>query len=486
MRRFPALLIFMLFSFTVLKAEAPDTLSWRVSLRQSAAVGGRTPFWLVNNLQGLGSPETGGGFVRAGVAKPHSHGSRFSWSAGVDLAGAWRTQAPFRVQQLYAGIRWRSLGLLAGAKEMTGELNDPRLSSGNLLYSGNAMPIPQVRAGIPEFAPLGFTRRWLAVKGYVAYGRFTDSRWQESWAAPGSLRTADVLYHSKGVWLRGGDATRFPLQGELGIEMATQFGGRAFKEGREVRLPSGLKAWLRAFWPTRAQVDAFLGEQRSTEGNMLGTYTMALSWLPRADWSVKAYYEHFFEDQSQMTFQYGWKDGLWGLQVQLPRNRAVTQVVYEFLDTRDQTGAVNNDSSEKVPEQVSGRDNYYNHSVYSGWQHWGMALGNPLVLSPLYNSDRLLRFRANRVQGHHLGISGNPAPSLDYRVLLSWTRTWGSYAEPLPEIRTNFNWLAEAVWTPRRLRGWTFSAALAGDAGSLLRPASGLMVSVSRTGSFTF
>ena len=276
---------------------------------------------------------------------------------------------------------------MLGSKEIWSSFNNPRLSSGNLLFSGNALPVPQLRVGIFDYADFWGTKGWFAVKGYISYGMFTDGRWQKSWAAdtPKSKRAENVLFHSKGLWLRGGNPSKFPLVGEVGIEMATQFGGKAYKNGESLSLGSSLKHWVRAFFPTSTTLDTFLGETTSIDGNMVGEYTIALSWIPNADWKIRAYFEHYFEDQSQMTFEYGWKDGLWGIEARLPKNPFVTTFVYEFLYSKDQTGAVLHNSSDKVPEQVSGRDNYYNHSIYPGWQHWGMGIGNPSQ-SPHYTT----------------------------------------------------------------------------------------------------
>lgn len=38
-------------------------------------------------------------------------------------------------------------------------------------------------------------------------------------------------------------------------------------------------------------------------------------------------------------------------------------------------------------EQISAKDNYYNHYLYQGWQHWGMGIGNPLLPGPIYNKN---------------------------------------------------------------------------------------------------
>lgn len=467
---------------SVIHAVSPDSIRYSAEITASFSSGEHTPFWLVNNSQGLGTPEKNNGYVRLGAFKDMESQKRFSWGAGIELSGGWNMTAPFSIHQLYGEVKYRALGAMIGSKEIQGELNNPRLSSGNLLYSGNAMPVPQVRFGIPDFADFWGTNGWFSVKGYLSYGMFTDSDWQKSWAAPDSKRTENVLFHSKGVWLRGGNPDKFPLTGEIGIEMATQFGGKAYKNGETLHLGHSLKDWLNALFPSTSTKDTFLGETTSVEGNMVGAYDIALSWLPRSGWSLKAYYEHYFEDQSQMTFEYGWKDGLWGVEFQLPENPFASGFVYEFLYSKDQTGAVNNDSSDRLPEQVSGRDNYYNHSIYTGWQHWGMGIGNPLAISPIYNNNHNIYFLDTRIVAHHLGIEGSPVPEIGYRLLLSFSRNWGTYLSPYPEVLDNFSGMLQITWKPERLLGWHFSAAVAGDSGDLLGNSFGVMISIGKTG----
>lgn len=461
-----------------------DSLRYEAELRATLSSGQNTPFWLVSNLQGLGSTEKNYGYVRGALFKDIDRDHRFSWGAGVDLVGGWRMASPFFVHQLYGEIRYRSLGAFLGSKEVWGDFNNPRLSSGGLLYSGNAVPVPQLRMGIFDYTPFWGTDGWLNVKGYLAYGMFTDSGWQKSWVAKDSKRTENVLYHSKGVWFRGGNPDRFPLTGEIGIEMASQFGGTAMEDGKLVRMKHGLSEWLKAFFPTYKTGETLLAEETSIDGNMTGQYTIGLQWTPRnAAWNVRAYYEHYFEDQSMMTFEYGmWKDGLWGVEGVLPHNRFVSRVVYEFLYSKDQSGAVNNNTSDKVPEQVSGRDNYYDHSLYTGWQHWGMGIGNPLMISPIYNSGHIMKFVSTRIIGHHLGIAGNPTDELDYRLLLSYSRNWGTYSHPLPDVLSNFNALLEVNWKPRRLRGWYGGVGFAFDGGDLLGRSLGFGLKIGKAG----
>lgn len=469
-------------AFGLLHAERPDTLRYFGEVNASFSVGQNTPFWLVNNLQGLGSPKKNNGYIRGAIFKDMKPENRFTWGAGIDLVGGWNIQAPFSIHQLYGEVKYRSLGALLGSKEIYNDFLPRRLSSGDLLYSGNALPVPQLRLGIFDYADFWGCKGWFSVKGYIAYGMFTDSKWQESWVAKDGKYTKDVLFHSKGLWLRGGNTDEFPLQGEVGIEMATQFGGMAFKDGKVIDMKPKFKDWLTAFFPKYDTRETLLGELSSVEGNMLGAYNIALSWIPKADWAVRAYYEHYFDDQSQMTFEYGWKDGLWGVEFKLPTNRIVSNVVYEFLYSKDQTGAVNNDSSELVPEQVSGRDNYYNHSLYSGWQHWGMTIGNPLMLSPIYNSDRQLISYNTRVISHHIGLEGDPADGLNYRLLLSFSKNWGTYSHPYDDVKNNFDGMFELTWKPAKLGGWYGSAAVATDLGNLIGKSLGARLTIGYTG----
>lgn len=475
-------------------AAVADSLRYHGELTAGFSHGATTPFWMVSNREGMGSVRPDNGYVRLSLEKPMQADGRWRWGAGVDVAAGWRMQSALMIQQLYAEVRYRSLGAYIGSKELPDIFGAKGLSSGNLLYSGNAHPIPQLRVGIFDYADIWGLNGWIAAKGYMSFGMFTDARWQKSWYAPTAKRTEHVLYHSKGLWLRNGNPTRFPLTLECGIEMATQFGGISYRYDRDgnlevIHMPHKLKDWFKALVPLGGDHTTPVGERTNVQGNFTGCWDFRLSWQrPDAGWGVSAYYEHYFEDHSQLYVEYQWKDGLWGVEGKLPDNPIVDRVVYEYLYTKDQTGAVYWDQTTDLPEQVSGRDSYYNHYIYSGWQNWGMGIGNPLILSPVFNNDRQSYFRSNRVEGHHLGVSGSPMPSLGWRLLLSWTSNWGNYATdqsgPFDKVEHNFSALAEVSWRPQRgrLAGWEATVGIAGDRGALLGNNYGVMLTVGKSG----
>lgn len=470
--------------------ERPDSLVWKAEVEASFSSGRTTPFWIVSNRQGLVSPEKNNGFVRLSLFKDMSYDSRFSWGAGADIAVPWNGTSPWIVQQLYGEVRYRCLGAMVGAKEMYSELVSPDLSSGDMLYSGNARPIPQIRLGIFDYADVWGLRGWIGVKGHLAYGAFTDQRFQKGWVDEYERRNSGVLYCSRALWIRNGNPSKFPLVFEAGIEMSTQFGGKCYnylyRGGKTITMPKNLKAFLKALVPMKGDNSTIASEQKNVEGNMLGTWNFALSWNSPHGWMVKAYYQHFFEDHSMLYIDFPWKDGLFGLQANLPENPFVGSLVYEFLYTKDQSGPVNWDKTDKVPDQVSGADYYYSHNIYTGWSNWGFGIGSPLLLSPIFNNPHTFAFLSTRVISHHVGISGSPTSAVDWWLLLTHTRSWGSYHNPYPKVMEAFSGLAQVSWHPARLKGWEGTLGVGLDRGSLVGNNFGVMLRISKTGSFGF
>lgn len=467
--------------------EATESgFSYKVETRATFADGENTPFWLVSNIHGLGSPEFNNGYVKGEFFKNMGSTNRFDWGAGVELSGAWNLPAPFAIRQLYGELKYRALWVCIGSKNHSNHLNNPRLSSGDLLFSTNAMDIPQFRIGTYDFAPVWGTKDWLAVKAYISYGFFTDSKWERNWVAPGAHRTSDVLFCARGLWFRVGNENKFPLTYQIGIEMGTQFGGKIYENGEVIKMPTRFIDWVKAVIPLAGNKATPMGEQTNVQGNMTGEYSMSTSYSPTPDWNIRAYWEHYFDDHSQMTFEYGlWKDGLWGLEITFPKNPFVSKIVYEYVATKDQTGAVNNDSSPEIPEQVSGRDNYFNHYLYGCWQNWGMTIGTPFAISPIYNKDRELIIYNTRFKANHVGLEGDPFKDFKWRFLISFTRNWGSYWFPLPDITDNCSGLFEIDYHPRTLHGFYAAGSIAWDHGRLLGNNFGGMISVGYEGFFS-
>ena len=466
-------------------AEWNDSIRWKAELRISAGGGDYAPLWAVSGEYGLSSQKINSGYLRLGAFHDLDKTKRFSWGAGVDMAVGYGMQSVFFPQQLYGEVKYRCLNAMLGAKEISDGFVNEELSSGGLTYSNNAHPIPQLRVGIFDYADFWGCKGYLGVKGHIAYGAFTDNWWVKRWANKDYNYSLSTLYCSRALYFRLGNEREFPLTGEIGMEMATEFGGTTyFHNGRVSKHPTGFKSWLKALIPGRGGKDTDAGEQLNVEGNVLGNWAFSLKWADPRGWSVRAYYEHFFEDHSMMTFDYPWKDGLYGVEAKLPRNPYVSDVVYEFLYMKDQSGPVYWDHTPEIDHQVSGRDGYYNHYIYNGWQMWGMGIGNALMMSPIYNRNHYLYFYSTRVMAHNIGVMGQPTDQIGYKLRLTHIDSWGSYDAPYERVKHDFSMLAQVSWKPKRLKGWEGSLGFAFDAGSLMGNNFGGLLTITKTGFF--
>ena len=470
-----------------------------------ASTGSRAPFWLVSNRHGLSSLKNYSANLSAGIFRDFDKKRGFTWSYGVEIAGAWNYASPFYIQQLYADIKYNCWELSIGSKERYSESKHPTLSGGGLTFSPNARPIPQIRFGITEYTPVGWIfKEWIQVKGHFSYGWQTDGHFQRhhmSNAPIGSRYVDKVLFHEKTAFLKIGKPSRTPFSVEMGFEMYTQFGGRVWekhKDGDIIRheLPHSYKEYLRAFIPLAGGSESTEMDQSNVNGNVLGSLHLALDY--RTDkWRIRAYYEHYYEDHSGLfglDYHYNregkktwitylpWRDGLFGLEVTLPKNRIVNTVVYEFITSRDQSGPILQNPSGDMIGQAGGKDWYYTHSYYQSWQHWGMSMCNPHILSPLYNESPNMTMPYSRIRSHHIGFDGTPCPFLDYRVMASWAKHWGSYEDPLPKTQTQISVMGEIVFSPQKWCGWKFTGALAYDHCKLIGNNFGGMLSVCKVG----
>ena len=495
------------------KRSLLDSVEWRVSALVSGSLGDHTPLWLNANKHGLSSLENANGYLRASVARPLAADSARRWGIGycLDLVGAANYNSAFIVQQAFVEARWLHGMLTVGSKEYPMELKNNLLSSGSQTLGINARPVPQVRLAMPEYWEVPLTRGWVSLKGHIAYGRTTDGNWQADFTGGRSKYTTNTFYHSKAGYLKIGPEGRH-VSLELGLEMAAQFGGSSYLMGEggklvEVKNKQGLKSFFNAFIPGGA--DVVETTYQNAEGNQLGSWVARLNF-DYPSWGVSVYADHFFEDHSQMFLLdydgygsgeewnvrkdnryllYSLKDMMLGAELRLKRCRWVDAVVVEYLYSKYQSGPIYHDHNSNIPDHIGGNDNYYNHYVFSGWQHWGQVMGNPLYLSPAYNDDGTVGVKNNRTVAWHAGVSGKPADGLAYRLLATYQKGYGTYADPYADPEHNVSLMAEASYdfpAGHKLSGWGIKAAVGMDKGALRGDNYGLQLTVVRAGVFNF
>ena len=462
----------------------PEATSYRVEAYGSVASGDNTPFWMVSNKYGLVPLDANNGYLRASVFHDQSIGKKFHWGAGLDVAVAGPRNKNVFIQQIYVEARYRCLALTIGSKESYNtSLVDKDLSSGDIAHSTNARPIPEINISIPEFTIVPLTKGWMQIKGDFAVGRSFNKDYLEDFTNDEQDYVYNELWHHKSFFVRIKDTRNgFPLSGVIGVQHWAQWGGTSTDPDIGEQ-PHSLKDFLRIVAGKEGGSDATGSDQVNVLGNHYGSYDFKLSYT-QSNWELSAYYQHIFEDKSGMIFK-NKTDGLWGVQLDLPRFSWVRKIVVEYLNTRDQSGTFHylDFDHDEHPAVGGGADNYYNNSQYTtGTSYFNRSLGTPLLFSPEYNEDGSLGFKSTRVRDWHIGIEGEFSPQVSYRLLFTAMNNWGTHGKPFLKKKKGASGVIDITYRHPRLEGWTFAGSVGGDAGSLPDDNIGFSLRVSKQG----
>ena len=452
------------------------------------AGGGSVPFWFTSNRFGLGALKSNSVLASAYLKRDAEADSLRYWKVGygIDLAAGYGLQSYFNIQQAYVDAGWRMINLSIGQKQRPSELKNPVLSTGGLTLGQNARPLPQVRLELPDFWTVPGTKGFLSLKAHIAYGLYMDNGWQRSFTeGTKAVYTRNSWFHSKALFVRIGNEKKFPLIFTGGLEMACQFGGQGYNirgylgEDFAQGVPLAGNLWT-AFVPGKGG-DISDEAYTNAAGNHIGSWHLRLDWIQRS-WNVGIYAEHLFEDESQMFMQYGfWKDMLIGMEANLPKNCFVSTVLYEYNNTMDQSGPIYHDHTVENPIQISARDNYYNNSNYGAWQHAGFVMGNPTLISPLYNNGSISVLHS-RIQAHHVGVKGDPAENISWRILYTHEKSLGTYHSPVTDPVYGDFLLIEASYRFKCIPELGLTLAYGHNGGGLLGKGDGALLTVSWDG----
>lgn len=488
-------------------ADSIASLDYQASVIANASTGDFAPYMLGSWNYGKVT-EKSGIWNNGYIGKRLDRSSRFSWSAGFEYMFGYGSaadyddyrkmtdgkpskravrQAPARIQQLFGELKYRGVYLLAGMKERHSQIVDDRLSSGDLVRSNNARPIPGVAAGFIDFQDIPFTNGWLQIDGEIMYGRFCDTRFEENrFNYYSGFLDGDLMYTYKRCYFRTKPSQ--PLSVTVGMQTAAEFGGytHLYRGGVLV------EAMDRGFH-FRDLFDMFLPLEGNGEdfykGNSLGSWDFKARYALSGGSKISAYFQWPFEDGSGIGRQNGW-DGLWGLQYDFAPGSPVSSLVFEYLDFTNQSGPIHWATSDNpgtdLKHEITGGDNYYNNNYYGAYANYGMSIGTPFLMSPLYNLNGFLEYMHNRARGFHAAVAGSFG-RLGYRAMVSYQKAGGMGRIPAPKKLHDTSAMLEAVWNPApRIPGLQLKAAAAFDAGNLRGNNFGALLSVSYSGSFKF
>lgn len=480
-----------------------DSLEYKVEMQASLAEGEHEPLWLNANKYGLSSLSKSNAYLRAQLLCPLDKWADPTWDLGygIDLALASGFTSKLVVQQAYAELKYKKGLLTVGAKEFPMELKNQRLSSGSQALGINARPVPQLRLELPDYWTIPGLGGWAGLKGHVSYGMLTDNNWQKGFTERSRKHAVNTLYHSKAGYVRLGKPGNRRLTVEAGLEMACLFAGDSYlyvnKKWQYIPNEKGVGALWHALIPSGGETIE-PATYKNTSGDDLGAWVLRLNY-DHGDWQLSLYGDHFFDDESALFmvdydgyghgqewnvkkdwhfFLYDMKDIMLGVELQLRNNPWLSNVVVEYLSTKYQSGPIYHDHTPAISYHLGGRDNYYNHFVEPGWQHWGQVMGNPLFRSPLYNDSREISVENNRFTAWHLGAEGKPLPNVGYRLLATTQTGYGTYDNPYFRRKHNFSLMGEV--TCGLTCGWSVTGAVAFDKGSIYGGNSGIQLTVSK------
>ena len=480
-------LAFFLFGINALAEDAqmitPNATSYKAEVFGSVASGDKTPFWMVSNRYGVVPLEGNNSYLRAGVFHDQSFGKGFHWNAGLDIITAVPRRHNLYIQQLFGEIGYKCLLLSIGSKERYRSLWDYDLSSGDMVLSPNARPIPEINISIPTFTVVPLTKGWMQARGDFAVGRSFDKGYLNHFSKDTLPHINDMLWHHKSFAIQIKDTkNNFPLSGIIGVQHWAQWGGTSTNPeiGKQ---PHSFKDFLRVVCGSEGSSDATISDQINVLGNQYGSYDFKLTYT-HPKWELAVYHQHFFEDKSGMIFK-NKTDGLWGLQLDLPHFSWLRKVVVEYLITKDQSGPFHfiEFDHDLHPGHGGGRDDYYNNEEYtSGVSYFNRTLGNPFILSPEYNEDQYLGFKGNRVKNFHFGWEGSLSPYVNYRALFSVMNNWGRPTVPFVHKQAGTSSQIDIRYQHPKLHGWEFSGAIALDTGSMLGDNFGCCLKIAKRG----
>jgi len=456
---------------------------YRLEAFGSAASGLNTPFWMVSNRYGIVPLLSENGYMRTAAMYNILYNNNIRIQAGLDLVASAPRYRNFYAQQLYAEISYKFLNMRIGSKENYTSLFDRDLSSGDMVMSANAMPIPEINLSVPQFTVIPYTKGWLQFRGDFAVGRSYDNTYLEKTAGAKQHYVKNMLWHHKSLHIRLSDTRDdFPFSAVIGIRHSAQWGGISTNDEFGAQ-PQAFSDFIRIFFGKGGGSNAFESEQINVLGNHYGSYDFKFGYLnPKFD--IYLYKQHFFDDASGMEM-YNYPDGLYGLQVN-PKNFSwIDKIVVEYLNTTNQSGPVHFIAydHDRYPGYGGGADNYYNNEIYfQGVSYFGRNLGAPLVLSTEYNRNGRIDYSNTRLRAYHLGISGLLSKQIAYRLLTTSSANFGTTSRPFLSRKDAFSCAFRISYCHPRLEGWLFSTEAAHDSGGLTGKSTGISLSISKSG----
>ncbi|MDR6940561.1 capsule assembly Wzi family protein [Mucilaginibacter pocheonensis] len=352
------------FFYTVAKAQT-NTFHINLEAQGIATSSNAVPFWLRSNQFGSVPLKGGSGSLIGQISKDYDTTRRtklFDWAGSFEGRGNIGNYSKFILVEGYLKGRAGVFELKAGrSKDIVG-LTDSTLSSGSFSISGNALGIPKISLGIPQYYSIPILGKLFAVKGNIATGYLGNI---DIDYARAKVNKSKSYYWENTFYTKiGMPDWRFKI--EAGYNHEALWG-----DEKDILRPFNLSG-SETFWYV------VLGKTYtySKVGNHLGSLDIGAEY--KFDAFTVSLYRQSFYDKGGLAHLANIADGLNGLK--FVNNKAGQgnfywkKILFEILNTTNQGGYISSKPT------ASGAENYYNNYEYvEGWSYKGMGLGTPFV-----------------------------------------------------------------------------------------------------------
>jgi len=377
--------------------EAPTSYSFGLSYSGGSS---DLPFWLYANRDAkFQRGSSNNGLAEFGLQHRLLDDDTWKINLGSDLAARLSDETnTLHFQQLFLEVNLGVFQLKTGKFYDAVGLNEHDLSVGSMMVSRNTTPIPRIRFSTPDFVEVP------GAKGYVEFkARFSEGLLEENRAI------SNAKLHQKHLYLKINPTEELSLFG--GIVHNVMWGGER-SDGRSS--VNSFNDYLRAIFGSKREGGP------TPPGNTVAAYDFATEYRFN-DFSLKAYRLFYLEDLVSTRFRSPW-DGMWGLSFKLnDRSKLLHSLLYEHVNTKQQDAR---------GIQPPGRARYYWHFFYTdGWTFNNNVLGLPLV-----TFDENGNLENNIFIAHHLGFEGALSTNLNYKMMATYSRNYGTCLDILPDF----------------------------------------------------
>jgi hypothetical protein len=380
-----------------------------------------TPFWLKSNTWGTIPYQSNIAYMAFGLKKNYdsvySIGSRrvnkFDYTYGIQVFSHLGNNSKVKFPEAFVKLRIFKLELAAGRWfESFGLGSENSLSSGGFIWSNNALPLPKIQLGFPNYVSI-LGKGLISVKGNMAHGWYGTQNW-----------TKDYYIHQKMLYGKLGK-TAWKWSVEAGVNNQAQWGGYSDTLKNVAYstvngyMPSDFNAFLGTAFPFPAIRRKFppqlllYYDQANYGGNVLGSVDFALN-LKVLKSTIKIYRQIPYELGTLFTSATNADDGIYGLSIDLPHKESgLRKIVIESLHTYNQ-GYYRSGLARllKLKDQHLGEiQGYLNHGQYlDGWSYNNRNIGTPFNLNdaenPSINKINLTNSSWNQQRGYYLAFDG--------------------------------------------------------------------------------